>query len=240
MGGSGIPYPHTPPPFSLLNGSDDVYLPLAASGTVEPISLLEILTVSGNIYLFSEGNVGDMPSILKGGSTNAYKGWVTGQPTFQTFGSTQTDTGSISLQNISGNTVQRDAALLVSQYELIGAFVYYRLWNIAGEQSLFTFMGSITGVEVDETQMDLSLEGFDNYSMIRCLDDIGVSCPLTFASPQCASTSPTPCQQSYGTCTSIERFKGVIIQWSTDNQSPPTVQVAQPAPAVSYNSARAF
>ena len=220
------------------------YIPSAASGGVAPFGLLDVVTASGNIYHWAEQKCNVPPVVTVGGefeTAQTYQGWLTGQPKFQTYGSTETDTGTISVQNLSGNTIQRDVALAFSKYEFIGALVIYRLWRGDAEQSIFTFIGNVTDADIDETQMDLTLEGFGNYSAITApFANIDVSCPLSFASVACGSTSPTPCQQSYGSCTSIERFMGVIIQWDSANSLAPAVQIAQPAPAVLRNPARPF
>jgi hypothetical protein len=64
---------------------------------------------------------------------------------------------------------------------------------------------------------------------------------LFFGSAACGSTNPTPCQNTYGTCTSIERFAGVIIYWVDGAFTvAPTTQIAQPPPVNVQNKARAF
>lgn len=224
----------------MLNLPTGVTGPMSASGGCAPVSLVEVRTVSVNTYFWSEQR-GIWNSIINGTPTNQYLDWLVGEQQFQLHGSTQTDTGTLSVQNMSGNTVERDIAVTYSRNEFIGAFVYYRLWRADAEVSIFTFMGNIVDADIDEQTMDLSIEGFGNYSAIKAPSySIDVSCPLVFGSMACASTSPTPCQQSYGTCTSIERFAGVVVQWDFSDGIAPLVQIAQPVPAVSYNPARAF
>lgn len=211
-----------------------------AAGGVSPISLLEVQTVSGNQYFWSDQNIAGIPSVLTGAAAN-FAGWIVGQPVFQLFGSIQTDTATIDLQNISGNTVEREAALALSEHEFIGAFIYFRLWDAAAEVSTFIFMGTVAAAELDDETLTLHINGFDNWSDTQAVTfNIDVACPLSFGSMQCGSVAAVPCLQSYGTCSSIERFAGVVIQWNSVVAQPPLVQIAQPPPAVAFNPARQF
>jgi hypothetical protein len=189
------------------------FVPLAASGLVAPRTLVEVQTAAGDLYLWSE-HKGLYPSAINGGGIAQYLDWLVGQQKFTLFGTTQTDTATISVQNISGNTVQRDIAMAFSRVEFIGAFVYARIWRGDSMAALLT------------------------YSAVRApAYDIDKSCPLLFGSVACGSTSPTPCDQSYGGCLSINRFAGAVTQWDDECSN---VEMAQPAPAVFYNTGRAF
>jgi hypothetical protein len=214
---------------------------LISAAGVSPISLVH-LTTNRQEYWWSEANISIASEGDSAGAAGNYMGWLVGQPKFQIFGSTQTDTGSISIQNISGNTVQRDASLQVSEYEFVGAFVSYLLYDAASQTALFSFTGNIADVTyIDEQQIDFSLEGFCNWSAVQAVPyNIGPTCGLYFGSMECGSTAATPCQQTYGNCSSIERFKGFVAQWNVSNLSSPLVQIAQPAPLVSFNPARTF
>jgi hypothetical protein len=211
------------------------FVPLAASGLLAPRTLVEVKTVSGKVYLWSE-NKGLYPSLIQGGGVYPYLNWLTGQPRFTLYGSVQTDRAVVDVQNISGNTVQRDIALAFSETEFIGAFVIARIFRADSMTALLTFTGNVVTAEVDGDKMELAVEGFANYSAIVApAFNIDKTCGLTFGSPQCGSTSPTPCDQSYGGCLSINRFQGVVTQWDVEC---PNVQMAQPPPPVNYNPGR--
>lgn len=214
--------------------------PMSASGGCAPVSLVEIATVTGKQYFLSEQRT-IWNSIVTGAAQQQYQDWLVGQQEFRENGTTATDTCSLSIQNLSGNTVQRDMALTYAKNEFIGAYVYYRLWRADAEQAIYVFTGNVVEAEIDDETMTLHIEGFGNYSAIKAPSyNIDVSCPLYFGSEACGSTSPTPCNQSYGDCSSIERFAGAVVQWNFSDGIAPLVQIAQPAPAVSYNPARAF
>ncbi len=212
----------------------------SSAGSVSQICLLEVQTVTGSRYFWSDQTIAGIPSVLTGAPAS-FAGWIVGQPQFQLFGSIQTDTATIELQNVSGNTVERDAALALSSHEFIGAFIYFRLWDAAAEAATFIFMGTVSSAEIDDETLTLSINGFDNWSDTQAVTfNIDVACPLSFGSMQCGSVSPISCQQSYGTCSSIERFAGVVIQWNSVVAQPPLVQIAQPPPAAAFNPARQF
>jgi hypothetical protein len=210
-------------------------IPMAASGLVAPVVLLEVQTAAGATYLWSEHKA-EWPSLILG-TPAQYLDWLM-DSLFAENGSTETDTAQFTVQNLSGNTVQRDAMMAFTTTELIGALVVARIWNGAAMTPLFTFIGSVTEVEPDENSMTLHVEGFGNWSSIQApAYNIDVACPLNFGSVACGSTSPTPCDQTYGNCSSINRFAGVVTQWDIDT---PDVQIAQPAPANTFNPQRAF
>lgn len=214
------------------------FIPLAASGLVAPVLLVELLTASGTFYCWSEHKT-NWPSVIQGGGSYQFLDYlIPGAQHFNLTGTTETDTATIAVQNISGNTVTRDTASAFSESEFIGALVYCRIWDGASQTSLFEFMGNVDMAEISETSMTLNIEGFGNWSAVPApAYNIDVSCPLSFGSVACGSTSPTPCDLTYGNCSSIERFAGTIVEWDTDQ---PNVQIAQPAPNFFYNAKRAF
>ena len=214
--------------------------PMAATGGISPISLIEVLTLTGASFYWSEQRL-TAPSILTGANQAQYLDWMTGVPKFRRYRSTQTDTASFSIQNLSGNTVTRDAATLFHANELIGALVYYRLWRAAAETSLFDFLGNVDDCEINEGEFTLSCEGFGSWSAVRApAFQIDVSCPLTFGSMACGSLAATPCNNTYGSCTSRQRFDGVVTVWTSDLLAVPTAQLAQPAPSAAANLQRSF
>ena len=107
---------------------------------VAPVVLFEMLTAAGTTYFWSEHKA-LWPSVITGANAVPYLDWVSAQTSFYLYGSTQTDTMAISIQNISGNTIQRDAALAMSREELVGAFIVCRIWRGDSEVALLTFIG---------------------------------------------------------------------------------------------------
>ena len=220
---------------------------IAASGGLAPLALVELQALSGNRYFWSDARVA-APSVLavyyppasgvipQGTNTATpmanFLPWLLKKPTFHLTRSTATATGSLTVQNLSGDTVRRDTALIFSQQEMTGALVFYRRWLADCEAATFQFQGNVDEAEIaaDGDSMTLSLEGMCNWSKIDAPDmEIGVSCGLTFGSVECGSTSTTPCTNSYGTCSSIERYKGILVEW-TGAQLDYTQYVQPPSP----------
>ncbi len=211
---------------------------MAASGGVAPVVLVEIQTISGQVLYISDAWI-VANSLLSGESMVSYRPWLIGETRFTIYRSTTTYTAEFELQNLSGDTVSRDVSKFISANELTGALVWMRIWRADSQIAIFQFVGKLLDPEVSEHSVMCQAEGFGNWSAIKAPPyQIGVSCPLYFGSIECGSTAATPCQQSYGTCTSIERFKGSIDQYSLNG--PSLVQVSQPAPAVTYNAGRKF
>ncbi len=164
-------------------------------------------------------------------STVTFLPWIASPPSFHSYGTTQTTTASMSIQNVSGDTVQRDASLVMLRDELTNAIFFYRLYKADCEVDVVRVMGYVADPEIDADgeKLTMNLKGYSNWSEIDAPDsEIGVSCGLQFGSMACGSTSPTPCNNSYGTCTSIERYKGVITEWSGAELN--YAQTVQPQP----------
>ena len=211
---------------------------MAASGGVAPIVLVEIQTISGKFLYISEAGT-SANSVLSGAALVAYQPWLIGATKFTIYRSTTTYRAQFTIQNLSGDTVFRDMAKFFSANELTGALVCMRIWRGDSATAIFQFVGQMLDPLADEMSFECSVEGFGNWSAIKAPNyQISISCPLYFGGVACGSTAATPCQQSYGTCTSIERFAGSIEQWS--GFGPSMTQNAQPAPLITFNPARKF
>ncbi len=85
----------------------------AALSGVAPVSLLDVQTVDGDIYYWSDRKLGGIPAAITadGNATQAdYAAWLMNAPTFTFYRSMQTDVGSFNLQNVSGDTLATDRA----------------------------------------------------------------------------------------------------------------------------------
>ena len=207
---------------------------MAASGGPAPITLMELLTSTGLLYGWSDAQ-GSFPAMLSPGNL-AFVPWIVTPPVFTTYKSTQTSTFTVSIQNLSGDTIRRDTAQIFNKHELNGALVFFRLWRLDAEVSIFDFQGNVDDTEIDAggDAMQVSGEGSFSWSKIQVPGvQIGPSCGNTFGSVECGSTASVPCNNSYGTCSSIERFKAVITEWSGSGFD--VSQYSQPAPLRLYN-----
>ncbi|QHN04432.1 hypothetical protein FTO74_14445 [Granulicella sp. WH15] len=221
---------------------------MQANGGSPPVCLLEVLTISNNLYFWSDGspkvvavlNTYPLPGSGDGGILTLppvqFQPWITTPPVFRTYKSTQTATATITIQNVSGDSIRRDAALSFSKDEFSSALIYFRLWREDCELSEFSFQGNVDEIDIDADgdSMTLTVEGFCNWSKITAPNrQIGVSCTLRFGTVNCGSTSAIPCDNSYGTCSSIERFDGIVLEWN--GAALDYTQYAQAAPTRVFN-----
>ncbi len=182
---------------------------------------------------------------MKGSSPIPYGSfvpWILAPLVLTEYKSTQTSTFSVTIQNLTGDTVRRDISQIMATQILVGALVYFRIWQVSSSTAIKSFLGKITEVEVEAggTKMTVSGMGFCAWSAIPApREDLGVSCGNIFNGSgsfyACGSTSATPCTNSYGSCTSKNRFKGIVTEWIGAVQS--FDQYAQPNPLRLYNPA---
>lgn len=240
---------------------------MRAQGGSVPVSLLELQTISGQRYYFAENAI-IAPSILSafdwyhGGSlaphsivtggpvppmstlaaeyTNVtFQDWLAVAPKFPETASLITSSSDCSVQNLSGNTVQRDGTRIFARQQLWGALFVYRLYNAAAEFALTTHIGNVSDIPSVGDTLDLTLRSWFNFSEIKA-PEVSIdnnSCGNVFGSKQCGSTASFPCQNSYGSCTSLSRFKGIVTEWNNSAITQP-IAIAQQAPNVDLNLRR--
>lgn len=247
----------------MANVAANVAAALKAQGGPSPVSLLELLMISGDYFFASDMAIG-VPSAIQSAAGGAGSGivrgprsvpglaqlpagavafapWLIDAPQWTFAGTLTTQTATATIQNVSGDSAQRDQSLLFSEEELWGALFIYRLWHPGLETALVTVVGNVSDAEAEDTTMELTLRDFGNWSEIKAPDClIGVNCGLTFGSEACGSLSSTPCQNTWGTCTQSNRFKGLVTQWDSSVQSVPTTGqgTAQPVPTIEINLRR--
>ena len=219
---------------------------LAASGGGAAVSLLEVLTFDQNFFAWADCDITaagmlPVPSVIAGHTSlntliSTYQPWLMSCGPFKIYGNTTTSTGQVVVQNLSGDTVRRDVSRIFSKHAMMGALVCYRRWLADCQYAEFSFVGSVSDVDVeaDGEGMTLQIESLAAWSRLDApYQEIGVSCPLAFGSIECGSTSSTPCNNSYGSCSSTERYKGILVEWLGASLS--TTQYVLPAPLIQTN-----
>jgi hypothetical protein len=205
--------------------------PLAGSmvrrGAVAPIYLLDVLTLDGYSYHWSSmpipsaAAMGCSP-LLTGNPPawnaqlriaewdDTYLAWLLRAGPFQLSRSMQSDIGSFVIQNVSGNTLQRDMNQLISRATFEGAVFAYREWNLDAAVVEFEFHGQLSVLDITETQAEFAAEQGTNPSEYQGLLLFTETCPWRYASAACADTSDNPCQNSFQTCRQPSRYGGVV------------------------------
>lgn len=155
----------------------------------------------------SDGGFGSPPP---GGGTfkgAPYLPWLLQVPNFSFYRSLQTGTGSFVIQNVSGDTLSRDAEKLLRASAFEGAFFVYRLWQPDAEAAWIEVHGTLT---VDDVGVDTLT--FKAMALLNpAQDDTPLeiyceTCQLQWAGPRCGSTQPTECSYSFQTCQVVERI----------------------------------
>jgi hypothetical protein len=188
---------------------------LANPAGKNPVPLLDIQTLDGAIYLWS-GLAGSYPSRITG-ATQPYSEWIKKWGPFSQSRDMSTDAGEITLQNISGNTIDRDVALALQTHEFDGALAIFRLWHPLLALSLMEWHCYVTEPEPKEDEAVLRLVQLFDPSQYSIADRVvSETCDLIYQSLECGSTgSAVSCDKTFPACiastrAASERFNGVL------------------------------
>lgn len=208
------------------------------------VALLSLQTIAGNRAYYASTNI-LAPALMTQWDAGGQQSVMFGNglleaPQFKATGTVATSTSAATIENVSGDTVQRANSVFFAANELWGAYFIFQLWHPAQMVSKILVQGNVLDAEDNGDSLRLTLRTSSNWSEVQaCNDLIGPNCNLTWGTPQCGSTASTPCNNDWGSCTSQNRFKGVVPQWDEGAISTlPAVSYAQPAPLVGINSRR--
>lgn len=180
---------------------------------IVPAYLLDVEDVNGNCYYWGSRAI-SAPSVITASGepeNNDYLPWILSVPQITFNRSLQVDMGTIQMQNLSGDSLQRDFEKIVRKSALEGAMAVFRDWNASAEYAEVEFHGTLSVDDSNPSQVGLTLKDLNNtaedISPQRTLCEI---CQWRWSSAQCGSTQPTPCQNSYETCQVLGRILVVI------------------------------
>jgi phage-related protein len=180
-----------------------------------PLLLLDVQTLDGTHYYFSDGD-GTYPTVLGAGPTALYGPHILGIDGFNSNRSQRVDGGSIILQNLSGNPVVRDMASAFDAREFEGALTVLRFWKLEMAAASETWVGVLGEPQVDEPQVTIAMGGL----MDGNLDTVPIytmteECNWRFKAAQCGSASGLPtCDKTFDNCqtrNATERFRGIPV-----------------------------
>jgi hypothetical protein len=115
--------------------------------TLTRIHLLDVQTAAGANYFWSDFE-GSFLSRLTG-VAQQYKPWLKSGPTLKLSRSLSADYGEFHLQNLSGNTIDREVAALLAAGEFEGAYCICRRWYMPLDAAGFEFHGFASEPEVN-------------------------------------------------------------------------------------------
>jgi len=136
-----------------------------------------------------------------------YKPWLLDVPQFAFHRSLQTDTGSFLIQNVSGDTLSRDAERLLRASTLEGALFVYRLWQADAEAAWLEIHGMLTVEDVSSDRITLKGTSLINAARDDTpLETYSETCQIDWAGRRCGSTQSTECSYSFQSCQVVERI----------------------------------
>jgi hypothetical protein len=184
-----------------------------AHSGVAPCNLLDVQDVNGNIYYWSD-RAGLFPAAITADGNPAivrYKPWINDVGEFRFFRSLQSDTGSVVLQNVSGDSLSREFDVLKTKSALEGAFAIYRCWQADVEGGWLEFHGTVTVENITESESTLKLtQLLDAANSDSAGATLSETCTLEWGSKMCGATGAQECLYSFATCQVVERFRGVL------------------------------
>jgi hypothetical protein len=197
---------------------------MSAHSGPAPICLLDVVALDGTSYHWANKEIDATPvytgtqpawaAALAHPPANYdthYFPWLLSATGFHHTRSMQSDTANITVQNVSGNTIQRDLAGIVAASPLEGALFAFREWNSLKEEAEFEQHGRLTIVGGTEDQCQFGANQLFNpndydgnpYSYSE-------TCQWRYASPACGDTTNNPCDNTFVTCRQQNRFLGVL------------------------------
>jgi Tfp pilus assembly protein FimT len=146
-----------------------------------------------------------------------YNGWIKSGCNFTCTKDMSSNAGDLLLQNLSGNTIDRDVALAFKNHEFEGAYAVTRLWIPLLDAAIREFHCSLSEQNPKEDEAGArELQLFDPTQYVIAGDVQAETCTFRFKSSQCGSTgSATSCLKRLIDCQDAtrlaqERFNAII------------------------------
>lgn len=192
-----------------------------------PLQLLDIQTVGGIVYYWSDF-AGTYPSRI-GGSSVIYSAYLKICGPFRLSRSMRTDGGEIVVQNLSGNSLDRDVLGQMRAGEFEGALAIFRLWDLELGAAMWEFHGCLTSQEIDEIEARFSLKQLLDASTVDVpFETYNANCSWLYKSPPCGSTGTAEsCPHTIAACKDATRNRFIRF-----NGTPTVPAMTQQAPAV--------
>jgi phage-related protein len=170
---------------------------LARQALQQKAILLDIQTMDGTQYFWS-----DYPGIFVSkitGANQLYSPWIKKAGPFRRSKDNTTDAGDIIVQNLSGNTIERDVAKAVTAREFDGAFAVLRVWLPLLDAALDEYHGYLSDQKPSSEEFRFRLLQLMDASQYDVADDpVQDLCTLDYKSAQCGSAgSATDCGKRF-------------------------------------------
>lgn len=189
---------------------------LKKRGAAAPICLLDVQCYDGSLFYWSD-LPGSFPVKLGAPGSSVYSPWLKSVGPFRLSRSLATDGGDILLQNITGNSLERDVSKAMTLSEFEGALGYFRLWHPLLQAPIWEFQGFLSEPGTDPSEARLRLLQLLDTSMAEAPDgDYQELCGWRYKSRQCGSAgTAVVCPKDFASCqdvarAAVERFNGLL------------------------------
>jgi hypothetical protein len=204
--------------------SSELVTIMSARSGPAPLCLLDVLALDGTSYHWGNKQI-DTPAVYTGAHPawlaaqafqpanydTHYYPWLLSATEFHHTRSQQSYQANITIQDVSGNTLQRDAAGLIVGTSFEGALFCFREWNPLAQQTKFQQNGRLTVLSVSEDQIQFGANQLFNPNDYDGNPyEYSDTCQWRYSSPGCGDTTNNPCQNTYATCRQPNRFFGVL------------------------------
>jgi hypothetical protein len=191
----------------------------ARSG-VAPALLLDVQTPSGDIYYWSDRRLKNMPAAITADGNPAmvdYTAWLLGSGSFSFNRSLNTDTGSLTLQNLSGDVLQSDFERIVRRGTLEGSLYVFRYYQVDMQWAWLEQHGTLTVGDTSRSTVQLGLVQLLSGSDDTPEQTVSETCQLVWGEKRCGATGDTECLYTYASCQVPEHFTGIQTAFETNN-----------------------
>jgi phage-related protein len=170
-----------------------------------PIILLDIETGDGANFFWSDFE-GSYPAVVVSG-TQAYSPWVKSAGPFKRTRDLSTDTADLVVQNLSGNSISRDAASALQNHEFEGALCVVRLFHPFFFDIIDQFYYSLSEQSPAEDEVTFRLLQLFDTSLNDVAGDIQADvCTHRYKELACGSTgTATTCLKRFIDCSDASR-----------------------------------
>lgn len=184
-------------------------------GLPAPVWLVDITTSDGSTYYFTDV-AGTYPRVSDS-ANQVYEEWVKSAGPIRRSRDSRTDVGDLVLQNLSGNSIERDLAQRMKNHEFEGALCVIRNYDPLQRVVVDRFDGYITEPDGNEEEFRYRVPQLLDAQQYDLADDpYSETCTLRFKSDRCASVGVNvictkrfiPTAPGATDCTAVEHFNG--------------------------------
>lgn len=152
--------------------------------SIHRVHLFDIQRSGGSQYFWSDVE-GVFTSRLTG-AAQQYKPWIVQPPTITLSRSLTTDGGNFQLQNLSGNTIDREVQALLTAGEFEGAYAIYRPWFVPLDVAGWEFHGFLSEQHPGQDNVQFRVLQLFQPNTIPAYDFVQtIDCHFRYRSAQC-------------------------------------------------------